>query len=125
MEVKFVTEMRALEDLKEHPRNYRVHPQDQIDHIKASIQEHGVYRNVVVARDNTILAGHGVVKALRQLGVVAGPVAVMDLDPNDPRALKLLAGDNEVEHLAEQDDRVLTLPDQRMRSQPSMRRRIG
>lgn len=45
--------------LKPHPRNYRGHPDDQLAHIERSIRDNGVYRNVLVARDYTILAGHG------------------------------------------------------------------
>jgi hypothetical protein len=52
--------------LKFHPRNYRRHPQDQLRHISASIRENGFYRNVVVARDGTVLAGQGVVQASRR-----------------------------------------------------------
>ena len=61
--------MTSVEDLTPHPQNYRDHPQDQIAHIVRSIEEHGFYRNVVVAKDNTILAGHGVVQAAQQLGM--------------------------------------------------------
>jgi ParB-like chromosome segregation protein Spo0J len=95
-------------NLKAHPRNYRVHPQDQIQHLAESLREHGLYRNIVVARDFTILAGHGVVQAVKVVGLAEVPVVVLDLDPNDTRALKVLAGDNEVQHLVESDDRALT-----------------
>ena len=98
----------AIGDLKEHPRNYREHPEDQLAHIKQSIEEHGFYRNVVVAKDNTILAGHGVVLAARQLGKERIPVIRLDIAPDDPRALKVLTSDNEIARLAEVDDRALT-----------------
>jgi hypothetical protein len=94
--------------LKPHPRNYRDHPEDQVAHLIESLSQFGVYRNVVVARDNTILAGHGVAKAAKAAGFTEIPVVRMDIDPTDPDALKILVGDNEVEHLAEQDDRLLS-----------------
>jgi hypothetical protein len=97
--------------LKPHPRNYKIHPQEQIDHIVKSIAEHGIYRNVVVAKDYTILAGHGVVQAIQSMGLLGPdlvPVFRTDLDPEDPRALKILTGDNEISRLAEVDDRTLT-----------------
>ena len=94
-----VTETARLEDLRPHPRNYRQHPEDQLAHIAQSLREHGLYRNVVVGRDNTILAGHGVVLAARKLGWRTIQVARLPLGPEDPRALKLLA---------EIDDRALT-----------------
>jgi ParB family chromosome partitioning protein len=90
-----------IELLKPHPRNYRHHPPDQIEHLKASLREHGVYRNVVAARDWTILAGHGLVLAAKELGWKAISTAKLDIKPDSPRALKILAGDNEIAHLAE------------------------
>lgn len=98
----------ALADLKPHHRNYRSHPDDQLEHIIESIEEHGVYRNVVIARDGTILAGHGVCQALARMERTHVRAIRLDLDPDEPRALKVLAGDNGIGHLAEEDDRALT-----------------
>jgi hypothetical protein len=97
-----------IDRLKIHPRNYRQHPPDQLLHIVRSIEEHGVYRNVVVAVDYTILAGHGVVKALTQMGRAEVTVFRLPVAPDSVQALKLLAGDNEIGHLAEVDDRLFT-----------------
>lgn len=97
-----------LDSLHPHPRNYRTHPEDQLDHICRSVELHGLYRNVVVARDHTILAGHGVVLALRRLGWEDVTVRRLDVDPLDVRAIQVLAGDNEMGNLAEVDDRELT-----------------
>lgn len=101
-------EMIDIALLKPHPRNYNGHPDDQLEHIAQSLRENSVYRNVVVARDNTILAGHGVIEAAKQVGFVQFPVRRVDLDPDEPRALKILAGDNEISHLSEKDDRLLS-----------------
>jgi len=104
----FETEMVNVGDLQRHPRNYKIHPQDQIEHLIESIRRFGVYRNVTIAKDGTILAGHGVVQAALQMGMESIPVLRLDLEPDDPRALKLLTGDNEITNLAEVDDRGLT-----------------
>jgi hypothetical protein len=104
----FTTEDVALSSLRPHPRNYQGHPDDELEHIKASITEHGMYRNIVVANDGTILAGHGVSEAARQLGLTTIPVRRMPYGPEDPRALKILVADNEISHLAERDDRALS-----------------
>ncbi len=101
-------ELVKLTTLKAHPRNYREHPDDQLEHIEASIREHGFYRNVVACRDGTILAGHGVVQASKRLGLKEVPAILLDVDPEDPRAIKVLTGDNTLSHLAEDDDRLLT-----------------
>jgi len=97
-----------VEDLTPHPRNYREHPEDQLAHIIKSIEEHGFYRNIVVANDNVILAGHGVVKASKRIGLKTVPVIKLDIDSNSSKALKVLAGDNELGRLAEVDDRELS-----------------
>lgn len=97
-----------LSKLRPHPRNYRKHPEDQINHLKQSIQEHGFYRNVVIARDGTILAGHGVVQAAGELGLQEIPVIRLEIGPEDPKALKVLTGDNEISRLCEFDDRELS-----------------
>ncbi|MFQ5473773.1 MAG: ParB N-terminal domain-containing protein, partial [Dehalococcoidia bacterium] len=94
--------------LSEHAANYRQHPDDQIEHLKASIESQGFYRNVVIARHSTILAGHGVVKAAKALGLEEVPVVRLDIEPDSPAAMKVLVGDNEIAHLVEQDDRKLT-----------------
>lgn len=98
----------ALSRLRPHPRNYRQHPPDQLAHLVQSIKTHGVYRNIVVAEDYTILAGHGVARALEEMGRLEAPVVRLPIDPHSPQALKLLAGDNEIGHLAEIDDRLFT-----------------
>lgn len=104
----FLTEQVTLDQLQPHPRNYKSHPDDEIEHIMESIREHGFYRNIVISQDGTILAGHGVVEASRRLGFLEIPVIRMNYKSDEPRALKLLAGDNEIQHLAEVDDRALT-----------------
>lgn len=95
-------------ELNGHPRNYREHPDDQIEHIITSIQEHGFYRNIVVSNDNVILAGHGVVKASRRMKLETIPCIVLDIDSESPKALKVLAGDNEIAHLGVINDIVLS-----------------
>lgn len=97
-----------LKDLKRHPRNYRKHPEDQIEHLMQSIKDHGMYRNIVVAKDGTVLAGEGITEAAGKLEMDSVPVVVLNVDPNDPLALKILVADNEVSHLGSRDDRVLT-----------------
>lgn len=104
----FVTVREDLDALKPHPRNYQAHPDDQLDHIITSIEQHGFYRNIVVAQDNTILAGHGVVQACKKMGRTRVPIIRLPLHPDDPRALKVLTSDNEINNLAEIDDRMLT-----------------
>lgn len=101
-------ELVSVDELKPHPRNYQNHPDDQLEHLMTSIKENGFYRNVVIASDNVILAGHGAVEAARKLGMVNIPVIRLAISSDDKRALKVLTGDNEISHLAERDDRLLS-----------------
>lgn len=101
-------ELLPVASLRPHPRNYKDHPDAQLDHVVASMVANGVYKNVVCARDGTILAGHGVVLAAQKAGIELIRVVRLDLDPDEPAALKVLAGDNEVANLAVDDDRKLT-----------------
>ena len=104
----FKLEVVPVASLRDHPRNYRQHPDDQLDHVIESIKEHGFYRNVVVAKDGTILAGHGVVAACRRMKMENIPVVRLNLDPESPSALKMLTGDNEISHMGVVDDRLLS-----------------
>jgi len=104
----FQFENVAIALLKEHPRNYKQHPDDQLAHIAQSIKEHGIYHNIIIARDNTILAGRGVVRAAASMGWLSVPAVRLDLDPDEPRALKVMTSDNEISKLGVVDDRALT-----------------
>lgn len=107
MTISYDPVLLPLAELRPHPRNYRIHPPDQLAHIAASIKANGFYRNVVVARDGTILAGHGVVQACEMLGIGEVPCIQLDVEPGDARALRVLAGDNEISALGENDDALL------------------
>ena len=98
----------AVSELKPHPKNYREHPDDQLDHIVQSIKDNGHYRNVVIAKDNIILAGHGVVKASNKMGLKSIAVVRLDVPHTNKKAMKVLTGDNEIAHLGIVDDRLLS-----------------
>lgn len=93
-----------ITSLSPHPRNYRVHPDQQLEHLQASLQEFGWARNVVVSSDNVILAGHGIVEAARRRGETEVPVHRLNLPSTDPKAEKFMVLENEVSRLAEDDE---------------------
>lgn len=101
------TELVPVGDLHPHPRNYQTHPPEQLEHISQSLRDHGQYRNIVSARDLTILAGHGVWEAAQMIGMETIRVIRLDIDPDEPRAIKIMTGDNELGLLADVDDRLL------------------
>ena len=107
MELK-KTEVIKIGDLKPHPKNYKHHPDDQLKHIINSIEVNGIYRNIVISKDGYILAGHGVVQALNKMEVKEVPVYRLEILHTEAQALKIVIGDNEIGHLAETDNRMLT-----------------
>lgn len=102
-----LVETVPLTALRRHPRNYRAHPDAQLTHIEQSLRANGQYRNIVIADDSTILAGHGVAQAAERLGWETVSVIRLPLGPDDPRAIKVLVGDNEMGGRAETDDALL------------------
>ena len=98
----------GINEIDYHPKNYKQHPQDQIDHLVRSIQEHGLYRNIVISNDNKIIIGNGLVQALRYIGIKKIPVIRLDISHDSIEAEKLMIADNEISHLSVLDDRMLT-----------------
>ena len=96
-----------LADLTPHPRNYRGHPEDQIEHLMRSMEDNGFYKNVIVSSDAFTLAGHGAVIAAGRVGLVEIPAVWMPFDHLDPRAIKIVVADNMIENLADDDDALL------------------
>ena len=102
------SEMIKIKELKNHPKNYREHTDDQLEHLITSIKQHGFYRNIVISKDNFILAGHGVVQAARRMELESVPVVRISANHDEAQALKVLTGDNEIGRLAGVDDRLLS-----------------
>lgn len=97
-----------LAEIKRHPRNYRKHPPEQVAYIRASLRANGYYRPFVLAKDGTLLAGHGLLDAALAEKKKKGPAVKLRLDPFSPAALKIVAGDNEIGRGADVDDRALS-----------------
>ena len=101
-------QIKDIETLKPHPKNYKKHPEDQLKHICRSIEENGIYRNIIISSDDVILAGHGVVQACKKLNIKSVPTLKLNISSTDQQATKLLTADNEVSHLGEVDERALS-----------------
>ncbi|MGF6986532.1 ParB-like chromosome segregation protein Spo0J [Paraburkholderia atlantica] len=69
-------ERRPIDTLVPYARNARLHSDAQIAQIVASMREWGWTQPVLVAEDDTIIAGHGRVMAGMRLGVEEVPVMV-------------------------------------------------
>lgn len=69
-------EMRPIERLTPYIRNARVHSDEQIAKIAASVREFGWTVPVLVDGDGTIIAGHARLAAAKKLGIAEVPVMV-------------------------------------------------
>lgn len=99
-------ELWPIGKLEPYARNANQHPQEQIDKIAESIQAFGFNNPVLVQSDGTIIAGHGRLEALQQLGWTEVPVVVLDhLQAHEARAY--LIADNELARLASWDQELL------------------
>lgn len=67
-ELVWHTETRRIKDLKDHEKNPRKITKDQMEKLKQSLKSFNYVETIVINLDNTILAGHMRVKAMKSLG---------------------------------------------------------
>lgn len=100
-------EIVPVNKLKPHPKNPKIHSQDQIDGIAKSITLNGWGRPILATRDLTIIAGHATTQAAKSLGMTEVPVVILDISPE--RAITLMLADNRYAEMAETDTERLAL----------------
>ena len=66
-----------IDSLKAYKRNAKLHPAEQIDQIKKSIQDYG-FRDPVATWKGEIVEGHGRILAAKELGLTEVPVIRLD-----------------------------------------------
>jgi ParB-like nuclease domain len=77
-----VIELRAVKDLKINRRNARTHSNRQVQEIAASMREFGWLAPIVVDEEDTVLAGHGRLRAAQLLNMETVPtIPVKHLTP--------------------------------------------
>ena len=87
---------KPLDKLLPHPKNPNTHPDRQMKKLKHLIKKHGYSKGSVVYQKSTgyLLAGHGIVQALKELGYTH--VDAVELDIDDEKALAFMIADNKV-----------------------------
>ena len=70
-------EQRGVDRLRPHPGNARTHSKKQIRQIADSIVRFGFTNPVLIADDDTIVAGHGRVLAAKLLGMAQVPTLAL------------------------------------------------
>lgn len=93
------TTLRPIGKLKAHPENPN---RGDVDKIAESLSTFGQYRPIVVNTDFTILAGHHVWEAAKQVGWTDILVSVVDADEDNSR--RILLADNRLAELGEGPD---------------------
>ncbi|WP_416069105.1 site-specific DNA-methyltransferase [Streptococcus constellatus] len=100
--------LAEVNDLIPYIRNARTHSESQIAQIAASIKEFGFLSPILIAEDNTILAGHGRLAAARKLGLTKVPcVKESHLTENQRRAY--IIADNKLSLNAGWDEDILAI----------------
>lgn len=101
-------EIWSIDKLKPYDRNSRNHPKFQIDIIKNSIKEFGFINPIIVKEDGEIIAGHGRLEALTQLGIDQVPVLIVDyLTTEQVNAYRI--ADNQIAQLGSWDQDLLKI----------------
>jgi DNA modification methylase len=93
--LNLVINYRPLSEITPDVRNARTHSQRQVDQIAASIQEFGFTNPVLVDEDGVLIAGHGRLRAAKQIKMATVPTVVLPhLSEAQKRALRL--ADNKI-----------------------------
>ena len=99
---------RKISELKPYPRNARTHSRKQIKQIAAAIGEFGFTNPVLIDENDQIIAGHGRVRAAKQLGLAEVPtVQIAHLSTTQKRAYIL--ADNRLAEIAGWDKETLAV----------------
>lgn len=78
-------------ELKPYANNAKLHPAEQVEQIKRSIEEYGFNDPIAVWKDNEIIEGHGRLIASIELGIEEVPVIRLDnLTDEERRAYALV-----------------------------------
>lgn len=99
-------ERRKVSDLTPYARNSRVHSDEQVAQIAASIKEWGWTVPVLIEPDGGIIAGHGRVMAAQRLGITEVPCMVADGWSEGQKRAYIIA-DNKLALNAGWDDEML------------------
>lgn len=97
-----------INDLIPYIRNARTHSESQIAQIAASIKEFVFLSPILIAEDNTILAGHGRLAAARKLGLTKVP-CVKESHLTETQRRAYIIADNKLSLNAGWDEDILAI----------------
>lgn len=96
------TQKVKLEKLIPNERNVRVHGEKQINEFKKSIEQFGIIRPIVCDENYVILCGHGLYRALIQMGRTEADILILT-GLSETQKKKLLLADNKIYTLGSDD----------------------
>ena len=103
---KIQIEHLKVDDLIPYAQNARTHSDQQVAQIAASMTEFGFTNPILIAEDNTIIAGHGRLMASKMLNLATVPtIRLKHLDETQRRALVI--ADNKIAENAGWDEELL------------------
>ena len=105
---QLTVEYRPVDSIKPDPRNARTHPKRQLDQLRASILQFGFTNPVLVDEAGVLIAGHGRLRAAKDIGLPKVPVIELTgLGDVEKKALRL--ADNKIALNAGWDLEILKL----------------
>ena len=100
------SEKRHISSLTVDPDNLRIHPQRNIESIKASLTRFGQQKPIVITPEGIVVAGNGTVEAAASLGWTEVWVTTTKLDRN--AQIEFAIADNRTQELSEWNYTALT-----------------
>ena len=92
----------AIDLLRPYERNAKIHPSEQVEKIKRSIEEFGFVTPCVIDGEYNLIAGHGRVQAAKEMGLETVPCVFVEGLSEAQRKAYILA-DNRLGELGEWD----------------------
>src|SRR3990167_5310310 len=84
-----------ISELKDYEKNAKLHDKKQIDLLAKNIERFGFTTPVLINKNNVVIAGHGRILAMKQLGKDSVPCVKMEkLSEKECNALRL--ADNQI-----------------------------
>lgn len=92
--------------LRPHPKNPRHHGDFQVQELAKSVERFGQIRPVIIDENNVILAGHGLIMAMKSLGY-EDCFVIQKHNLTEDEKVKLLLADNKLGDLGRDDNKYL------------------